>query len=411
MHANDSLLRLLDARLATTLDLLRQMVAINSHTLNPSGVNELGRFTATTFAGLGFTAEFVPSSNPKFGSHLVLTRRGTGSKTIGFISHLDTVYSADEEARNHFRWRVEGGRIYGPGTDDIKGGTMMMHLVLSVIREITLELFDATTWVLLLDASEEMESADFGKLCGQRLGGAVAALVFEGGRRNGNEFPLVTARKGRASFRIEVGGRGAHAGGDHARGASAIAQLAHTVQKIESLTDYARGITFNVGTISGGTALNRVPHLAVAEAEMRAFDPAVYRDGLARLRALENEVSVRSAADGHPCRVRITVENETPPWPRNDATDALLKVFSEAGMSLGFTVPREERGGISDGNFLCRFVPTIDGLGPKGDNAHCSERNADGSKDQEFVEPSSFVPKAALNVTALLRLLRPDASL
>jgi glutamate carboxypeptidase len=405
MQTNDALCQFLNARLAPSLDLLRRMVAINSHTLNRDGIARLGQFTAQAFAGLGFRAEFIPSVNPAFGSHLVLTRPGTGGKIVGLISHLDTVYPAEEEARNNFHWRVEGDRIYGPGTDDIKGGTVLMHIMLSALSELALETFARTNWVLLLDASEEVESQDFGRLCVERLPGALAALVFEGGRRNGNEFSFVTARKGRASFSIEVEGRGAHAGADHPRGASAIAQLAHTIQRIEALTDPARGLTFNVGTISGGTALNRVPHHAKARAEMRAFSVEAYRDGLARLRALEGEIAVRSAADGFPCRVRITVEHETPPWPRNAETEKLLKIFAAAGAELGFTVVPEERGGISDGNWICHAVPTLDGLGPKGDNSHCSERSTDGSKEQEYVEPGSFIPKAALNIRALMRLV------
>ena len=405
MQTDDKLLSFLNARLAPSLELLRQMVGINSHTLNPDGVKRLGLFTAEAFAELGFHAEFIRSVKPEFGEHLVLTRPGTGMQKVGLISHLDTVYSAEEEARNDFRWRVEGDRIYGPGTDDIKGGTVMMHLVLSALRELAPEVFAQTNWVLLLDASEEMECADFGRLCCERLNGATAALVFEGGRQNGNEFKFVASRKGRATFRVEVEGRGAHAGSEHPRGANAITQLAHIVQRIAALTDAARGLTFNVGTITGGTALNRVPHAAVARLEMRAFTPDVYQAGLAQLRTLENDIVVRSVADGFPCRVKIIIEHETPPWPRNDATDALLKIFSDAGTELGFTVAREDRGGISDGNFIWQVVPTLDGLGPKGDNSHCSERSADGSKDQEYIERSAIIPKAALNVKALLRLL------
>ena len=405
MQTKEPLFDVLNARLAPSLELLRQMVAINSHTLNPAGIKRLGLFTAECFAELGFRAEFIPSITPAFGEHLVLTRPGTGTQKVGFISHLDTVYSAEEEVRNNFHWRVEGGRIYGPGTDDIKGGTVMMHLVLSALREVAPEIFNRTNWVLLLDASEEMESTDFGRLCGEKLQGAAAALVFEGGRQNENEFKLVTSRKGRATFRIEVEGRGAHAGSEHPRGANAITQLAHLVQRIAALTNPARGLTFNVGTISGGVALNRVPHAAVARAEIRAFTPDAYQEGLAQVRALENDIVVRSVEGGYPCRVKISIEHETPPWPRSEATERLLEIFSAAGAELGFTLLREDRGGISDGNFIWHVVPTIDGLGPKGDNSHCSERSADGSKDQEYIEPSSFVPKAALNVKALLRML------
>ena len=68
----------------------------------------------------------------------------------------------------------------------------------------------------------------------------------------------------------------------------------------------------------------------------------------------------------------------------------------------------EVRGGLSDGNFLWDMVPTLDGLGPWGDNDHCSERSADGSKLPEYVEVSSFVPKAALNTLAILEMLNSN---
>jgi glutamate carboxypeptidase len=405
MQTNALLFAFLESRLAPALDLLRRMVAINSHTLNPAGVNRLGQLTAEAFAELGFRAETVPSVNPAYGAHLVLSRPGRGGRKVGFISHLDTVYSAEEEARHHFAWRVEGERIYGPGTDDVKGGTVMMLLMLEALRHAAPETFEATDWVLLLDASEEVQSADFGRLCVERLQGACAALVFEGGHRREGAFHYVTTRKGRASVRVEVTGRGAHAGNDHARGASAIAQLAQLVQRVEALTDHARGLTFNVGLISGGSALNRVPHEASAQVEMRAFDLAAYREGLAALQGLEQAVTVRSARDGFSCRIRVTVESEAPPWPSNDGTERLLQNFAAAGAGLGFEVAPEARGGISDGNYLWQAVPTLDGLGPQGDNAHCSERSPDGTKDQEYVEPASFVTKAALNVMAVRRLL------
>ena len=72
---------------------------------------------------------------------------------------------------------------------------------------------------------------------------------------------------------------------------------------------------------------------------------------------------------------------------------------------MGWQVSSEQRGGLSDGNLLCAHFPTLDGLGPIGANAHCSERSPDGEKEQEYVEPASFVPKALLNLAAIKRLI------
>lgn len=405
MNCDPKLTAFLTHQFPAELDLLRQMVGMNSFSANRAGVNALARFTASRFADLGFAADYVPSFNPELGDHLVLTRKGRGGRKLGLISHLDTVFPLEEEARNDFRWRPAGDKIYGPGTMDIKGGTVMMHLVLSAIREIAPPVFEDATWVLLLNSSEEVLSPDFGGLCLERLDGAVAALVFECGKRRDQALTIVTARKGRAVFRCTVEGRGAHAGGDHEWGANAIVQISETLQRIAAVTDYAKALTVNVGTVSGGTVTNRVPHQAVAEIELRAFSREAYRQGVDSILALNGAGSVRAAADGHPCRVKVEVLYETPPWPRNDATERLFRLWQETGQAIGLTVAREERGGLSDGNFLWQAVPTLDGMGPVGENAHCSEHSADGAKEQEYVEVLTFAPKAALDTLAILRLL------
>jgi glutamate carboxypeptidase len=393
------------SQLPAALELLRQMVGINSFTGNRDGVNRLGRFTAESFAPLGFAAEFAPSTNPDYGDHLVLTRRGSGPKSIAMISHLDTVFPPDEEARNNFRWLPEGDRIYGPGTHDIKGGTAMIWLVLHALRERAPAVFEAVTWKLLWNSSEEVISKDFGDLCRARFdAGTLAALVFESEGRLGDERLMVVARKGRATWRVTVTGRGAHAGSKHRHGANAAVQLGQTLQRIAALTDYSRELTFNIGTISGGGVLNRVPHEAFAEGEMRAFTPEACAAGKAALLALAGPGEIRAVADRFPCAVRVDILSESRPWPRNPDTDRLAALWQQAGAELGVPVNIEQRGGLSDGNQIWDAVPTLDGLGPWGDNDHTSERSADGTKAPEFVEVTSFIPKASLNTAAILKL-------
>jgi len=391
--------------LPAALEQLRGMVEINSFTGHREGVNRLGRFTAECFGPLGFKPEFVPSTNPEYGDHLVLTRPGHAPSSIAMISHLDTVFPPEEEARNNFRWRPDGDRIYGPGTHDIKGGTVMMWLVLSVLQRECAELFERLAWRLFWNSSEETLSPDFAEVCRRRFGNDPrAALVFEAEGRLGNEKLMVVARKGRATWRATVSGRSSHAGAKHAHGANAIVELGRVVQAIAGLTDYKRQLTFNVGQVTGGTVLNRVPHEAVAQGEMRAFDPEVYAQAKAALLALNGPGTTFSPVDRFACCTHVEILSETRPWPRNPGTDGLAALWQEAGKELGLAVNIEERGGLSDGNLLWDAVPTLDGLGPWGDNDHCSEWSADGSKVPEYVEVSSFVPKALLNTWAILKL-------
>ena len=394
------------------LDLLHQMVLVNSFTLNPTGVNSLGRLTADQYAPLGFTAETISSADPRYGQHLILTREGlsrgdTAAPVIGLISHLDTVFPLIEEQANDFTFRIEGDRIYGPGTVDIKGGTVMIYMILDGLRHFYPDVFEQVTWRVLLNAAEEVMAPDFGALCREVLGqGALAALVFEGGDVADGRYLFVTSRKGMARYRIRVEGRGAHAGVYHRKGANAIVQLADVIREIAGFTDHDRHLTFNVGTVMGGTVMNRVPHLATASVEMRAYDPQVFEDGVARMMALNSYCSVRSLEDDYPCRVAVELEGRWAPWPPNEGTNRLFEVWQAAAAELGLgAVALQPRGGLSDGNWLWDLLPTIDGLGPQGENAHSSERSADGSKDQEYVLASSFAPKAVLNVAAILRLV------
>ena len=390
-------------------DLLRRMVEVNSFTNHLPGIEALGDLTAEAFADLGFSGERVVDGNPKFGRHLVLTReaRSPDAPRIGFLSHLDTVFPPEEEELHDFRWRQEGDRLYGPGTIDIKGGTVVVYMILDALKTVMPEVFDSVSWVVLLDSAEEQGPAGFQALCLERLPAerTLACLVVEGGLLEGGEATVVVARKGIAVFRLEVRGRASHAGSGHSHGASAVAQLADVVRRIEAWTDYERELTFNVGAVGGGTVHNRVPHAAWAEVEMRTFSTEVYAEGMAEMLALEDYSSVRSASGNHACSVHVAVEVEYPPWPRDPATDRLLGIWQGAAEALGMRVEPEKKGGLSDANLVWRDLPTLDGLGPAGANAHCSERSADGTKDQEYALRSSFVPKALLNITAILKLL------
>jgi glutamate carboxypeptidase len=403
----------LEGILPNSLALLRQMVDVNSFTLNAPGVNALGSLVASHFGRLGFEARFAPAANPQLGDHLVMHRLPTGPgphPTIALVSHLDTVYPAEDERINDFAWRQEGDRIYGPGTVDIKGGTLVMLMTLQALAEIAPSWFERVHWVALMNAAEELLVPDFGQLCRAEVPqSARACLVFEAGAHLAGRFWLVTARKGMLTFRVEVDGRGAHAGSSHREGANAIVQLAHSVGRVAALTDYGRDLTFNIGLIQGGTVLNRVAHRAEARGEARAFEPVVLDEAALRLADLEGDVVVRSFDGDIPCQVRVEVLGRWEAWPPNPGTDRLFRTWQTSASRLGLECIRERRGGLSDGNWLWSHVPTLDGLGPSGANAHCSVRSADGSRDQEYLLRSSLAPKARLDALALLQLINEES--
>jgi glutamate carboxypeptidase len=406
---NLDLLNWLGTRLEPNLDALRRLVEQNSFTANAPGIDLQGRMTAQLFADLGFTAEFLPSEHPGYGHHLFLSRPGTShSRPVVLVSHLDTVYPPEEEQAQNFRWEPapEESRIYGPGTVDIKGGTTLLLLTLEGLRQFAPDVFESHTWLLAFDASEEVMSHDFADRTAERCpSGATAVLVFEGGPLVNGTWQIVSSRKGRELFRISARGRAAHAGSAHADGINAIVSLAAAIQQAAQLTDHAAELTVNVGCIEGGTVVNRVPHEAWAELEVRAYDPALLDRVAAALRDLE-----RPMAPPHQAEIRVTSLGRSPAWPTSPANAALAGHWVQAAKALGLTLVPGPRGGLSDANYLCHLGPTLDGLGPSGGNAHCSERSADRTKLPEYVEPGTFVPKAAVNILALLQLLSESSN-
>jgi glutamate carboxypeptidase len=406
--ARASLGTVIENHLPEAFDFLRRLVVVNSFTGNRAGVLRNAEIVAAQFAKLGFLEERVRAAHPDFGDHQFLRRPGAGERGLMLVTHLDTVYPAAEEERNHFGWLAEGERIFGPGVHDNKGGTVMIWLVLRTLQDVAPEILESVSWLLAANAAEEELVPDFPECCRARVpNGCRAALVFEASGGWGPDLALARCRKGSANVRIWVEGRGAHAGGRHHEGANAIVEMAGLISRIARLTDYAGGLTVNVGAIAGGGPANRVPHFAECQVNIRAFDEAVLQATIDAIFALkEKPAAVRAMSDGFPCQVNVELLNRNPSWPPSAQTDALIEIWTRAARKLGWSMRAESRGGLSDGNYLSRFLPTLDGLGPFGLNGHSSERNADGTKLPEYVVVPSFREMGAINVAAICDLMR-----
>ncbi|MBB5031684.1 M20/M25/M40 family metallo-hydrolase [Prosthecobacter vanneervenii] len=384
--------------LHAALSLLRKLVAVNSFTSNAEGVDEVARLTAAAFAPLGFEAELVPCSTPGTGHHLFLTHRGAGGDPIVLVTHSDTVFPPEEEQQNDFKWdeRPDEGRIYGPGTVDNKGGTALIWLILQMLREAAPEAFERTHWMVAANAAEEIIGDDFGRATAARCGGkARAVLVFEGGPKDERGWHIVTSRKGRSTWRLSAEGKAAHAGSKHHEGINSIDALAAVLPSVATLTNAAAERTVNIGLVHGGTVVNRVPHEAFAEWECRATEPAM-------LQQADDFFASLSGTAPNGAKLNAECTGYTAAWP--GGSESLFQLWHEAAAQMDLTAISVPRGGLSDANHLWHLAPTLDGLGPYGNNAHCSERSPDGSKLPEYVEPGSFVPKAVMNALALLKL-------
>lgn len=231
--------------------------------------------------------------------------RASARPRVGLVSHLDKVFRPEEEQGNGFRRRQSGDRAYGPGTVDTKGGTVAMFPMLQVLRRAPPHRFERVDQTLSFTGAEEVLSSGFGRLARKRLAGA-AALVFEGGRRSGEAWTVVTSRKRRAVFRIRIDGRGPHAGRRMGRGPDAILQLAETLLRVGRLTTRERSRSVNLGRIHGSTTVNRVPEEAESEAGDAASRSDSIQEGRAALPILAGTGGVRPAWTHLPAAVSWT---------------------------------------------------------------------------------------------------------
>jgi glutamate carboxypeptidase len=184
-------------------------------------------------------------------------------------------------------------------------------------------------------------------------------LVTEPAREGGK---IVTARKGTARFVMRITGAPAHSGSRHQDGRSAVRELAHQILALEGFTDYARGVTVNVGVIGGGTRENVVPEEAFARIDMRVPSPALADEMVARVLGLK--------AQGEGVTVAVTGGLNRPPYEKSAAIAALFGRAKTLAADIGFTLEDLATGGGSDGNFTAAIAPTLDGLGVDGRGGH-----------------------------------------
>jgi glutamate carboxypeptidase len=253
--------------------------------------------------------------------------------------------------------REQEGRLHGPGIFDMKSGIAVSMLAMRALGEAGGVRPPVS---MLWTADEEVGSATSRGLIEETARACRAVLVLEPSLPGG---AAKTSRKGVGEFDLVVHGVSAHAGLDPGKGASAVHELARQILALETLQDPSRGITVNAGVIAGGTRPNVIADRASATIDVR-------------VQTMEDAERVERAIRGlQPTRASIRLEIaggvERPPLERSPAVVRLYQQAREVAAALGRDLGEGAAGGGSDGNFTAALgVPTLDGLGPRGDGAH-----------------------------------------
>lgn len=374
---NQRLLAYLRSHQTKMVDHLIRLAEMESPTNNKAALDRLGAALAEELRGLAAVVDVLPQVNA--GDH-VRGRWGTGSDGLLLLCHMDTVWDIGTLARMPLR--VADGRLYGPGTFDMKGGIVNALWALRALRE--LDLLPERRITLLITSDEETGSLTSRDLIEAEAVTHDAVFVLE--PAHPPRAALKTWRKGVGDYRVQVTGVAAHAGAAHDQGVNAIEELARHILAIQALTDYAAGTTVNVGVIGGGTRSNVVPERAWAEIDMRVMNGAEAERLDSFMRGLKAQLPGAT--------IEVTGGLNRPPMVRTPAIVALFQRAAASAAELGFTVDETGTGGGSDGNFTAALgIPTLDGLGVAGDGGHAQH---------EHVIVSSLPERAAL-LAGLLR--------
>ena len=352
---------------------LETLVNIDSSSDNLTGIEAVAQFFIHRLEAIGFS-----TCLEKLGENGVpCLEASNGPKDemfdVMFLGHMDTVFPAGEVERRPFA--ADGDRVTGPGVCDMKGGLLVALHVLEALHHDGM--LDQLSIGVCFNGDEEVGSGSSRPWIETHARNSRRVFVFEP-CRPGHRFVL--QRKGGGGYAITARGTSAHAGVEPEKGVNAAVEIAHQTIAIQRFNDHAgEGASAHVTVIHSGEKTNIIPDEARASVDVRVAS----KSDAAPVEAFFQSLPGHTHVPG----VTLTVSGgvDRPPMEADDRTLALWRLIEAQASSLGITVQSIATGGCSDGNFTSALgVPTIDGMGPVGANAH---------REDEYVALDSIVPQ------------------
>ncbi|QJB56663.1 M20 family metallopeptidase [Pseudodesulfovibrio sp. zrk46] len=337
-------------------DLLERLVNINSYSANVDGVNRVVDVLQEVVEEMGFTTRRL--SNDVTGDNLVAENAARAANGGGplLVGHMDTVFPPE---MGFDTFRREGDMTYGPGVTDMKGGIVIGIFVAKALQAAGL---GDLPFGFFFNADEEIGSPHSRNLIVDEAKKSDFCFVMEGSGMGGE---VVTGRKGRIVFDLEVQGEPYHAGHCQFPKPSAIVEIAHKIVALEALNDPEVQTSFNAGLIEGGVGPNTVAAKASARCETRFVNQEIGDKVWAAIEKIATECTLEGTSGS------VSIRTHRPPMVTNDTIMELYGVVEEAAKEIGMDVQSVFRGGGSDANTVSQAgVPVLDGMGPSGKLFH-----------------------------------------
>src|ERR1700761_4895150 len=334
---------------------LRNWVECESPTWDKAAVNRMLDLTARDMAIMGASIERI-AGRQGFGD--VIRARfphpRQGEPGILIAGHFDTVQPVGTLEKLPFR--REGGKCFGPGIFDMKGGS---YLALEAIRQLQRAAFTTPLPItVLFTPDEEVGTPSTRDIIEAEAARNKYVLVPEPGKPNNG---VTTGRYAIARFNLEATGKPSHAGATLSSGRSAIREMARRIIEIDGMT--TDDCTFSVGIVHGGQWVNCVATTCTGEALSMAKRQADLDRGVERMLAL--------SGTANDVTFNVTRGVTRPVWEPDTGTMALYERARDVAKSMGHELPHASAGGGSDANFTGAMgIPTLDGLGVRGADPH-----------------------------------------
>ncbi len=358
---------------------LGRTVEVNSGSLNLAGVREVARLYEPEFASLGFAVRWIPMPDSVHrAGHFVAERTGTHGKRVLFIGHLDTVYEADSPFQHFAR---AGDRAVGPGTNDMKGGNLVILWALKALA--AAGALDGTRIVVFFTGDEESAGRPLSVSRRDLIEAARRsdlALEYEAAVRDSAAEYATIARRSATGWRLETTGITAHTSGIFAPevGSGAIFEAARILHRFhdELREPY---VTYSAGVIVGGTQAQLENDRGTAEGKTNVVPRTTLVEGDLRTLYADQEQRVREkmraiVADHLPrTSATITFDEGYPNMAPTDGNRRLFEQLNQVTLDLGRPamriLPPEQRG-ASDASFAAPYTDALSGLGVYGDLSH-----------------------------------------
>jgi len=354
----------LAARRHDVVDLLMELANLESPSLVPESQHATQELLTRRLKAIGFVSEFFPGEQT--GGHVYLSSKapkgagpaGEGAPVQLLLGHTDTVWPIGTVYHMPVEWDEEDDVIRGPGVFDMKAGIVQMVFALEALSALGLEPTVVPT--IFLNSDEEIGSPESQGHIERLAQASNRVLVLEPAL--GDRGFIKTTRRGVVRIELRVVGRASHSGIAPEEGSSAIQEMALLIQALHALTDPERGITVNVGTVSGGTVVNVVASECHASVDVRV---ATQADG-----EWIKDLILGLEATTPGTRLEIDVVLDRGPMEATPRNRVLWEAVQACGKRLGLDLEGAESGGASDGNTTSLFTATVDGLGAVGHGAH-----------------------------------------